>query len=298
MRKIIFEDAKPIQLSVWLKARFPALPDWALKTALKNKDIRINGKRTGEDATLSRGDEVTVYVDDARLDGPPLDIAWFSKNVLVAVKLPGINSKAGGETDMQGLVSAWLEKQGEPTETHACHRLDNQTGGLMIFARNEEALAAIRNMMDAGKIEKTYTCIVKGMPSPARATLKSFLKKDSEKAIVTVHSKPIPGARTAITEYAVMDTKGRLSLLEVKLHTGRTHQIRAQMAHIGCPVLGDDKYGDRETNKQYKARRQKLWASGLAFGFSPDECPELSEIAGKTLSSPAPFLYELKRISY
>jgi 23S rRNA pseudouridine955/2504/2580 synthase len=121
------------------------------------------------------------------------------------------------------------------------------------------------------------------------------MRKDAEKAQVSVFDKPARGAHTAITEYSVLesDADGERSLLEVKLHTGRTHQIRAHMAHIGHPVLGDDKYGDRKFNRQYKARRQKLWACALEFGFAPEECPALSELAGMKLTSDAPFAGEL-----
>jgi 23S rRNA pseudouridine955/2504/2580 synthase len=299
MRKLIVETEKPVKLSAWLKAGFPRLPAWAVKAALKNRDIRVNGVRTGGNMELRSGDEVTLYIDDARLDGPPLEAAWVSRNLVVAVKPPGVTSKAENETDMESLVSAWLLKRGEApeapeaAEARACHRLDNQTGGLMMFARNEGTAKAVRAMMEAGKIEKTYTAIVKGVPSPARATLTSYMRKDAEKAIVTVLDRPAPGARTAVTEYAVLESDGERSLLEVKLRTGRTHQIRAQMARIGHPVLGDDKYGDRQFNRANQARKMMLWAGGLEFHFEPDECPELKEIAGKKLDSPAPFRDEL-----
>jgi 23S rRNA pseudouridine955/2504/2580 synthase len=294
MRKTIVANEKQIALSAWLKAGFPLLPERAFREALKNRDIRVNGRRVSEDIGLLKGDEVTLYIPDEKLDGPPLDVAWVSENVVVAVKPPGVTSKADGETDMEKLVSEWLAKQGEDREVHACHRLDNQTGGLMVFARNACAGEAVRAMMDAGKIEKTYSCIVKGKPSPASGTLTSYMKKDAAKALVSVFDRPAPGARTAVTEYRPIATDGERTLLEVRLHTGRTHQIRAQMAHIGCPVLGDDKYGDREFNRRYRARRQKLWASGLRFAFSPEECPALAEAAGRSFERPAPFLDDLK----
>jgi 23S rRNA pseudouridine955/2504/2580 synthase len=296
MRKLTVETNTPIRLSVWLKAQFPMLPGWAVKEALKNKDIKVNGKRIGSDIELRQGDEVLLYIVDEKLDGPALEVPWISENIVVAVKPQGVTSKSDEEADMEALVSAWLIKRVEaPPEVHACHRLDHQTGGLMIFARSEQAKAAVRALMDAGKIVKTYACIVKGIPDPKSAVLTSYMRKDSSKALVTVFGKPVPGARTAITEYKLIGTDGTRSLLEVRLHTGRTHQIRAQMAHIGCPLLGDDKYGDREFNKQYKARKQKLWACALEFNFSAEECSMLADLAGKTLKSPAPFWDELKK---
>jgi len=295
MRKITIEDNGPVRLSAWLKAKFPLLPGWAFKAALKNKDIRINGKRTGEDIEFHSGDEVVLYINDAKLDGPPLEVAWVSANIVVAVKQPGISSKAEDETDMENLVGDWLEKRGEPREAHACHRLDNRTGGLMIFARSASSEAAMRKLMEEGRIVKKYTCIVKGAPDPAHAVLTAYMKKDAAKAHVAIYDRPAPGARTAVTEYTALHTDGVRSLLEVRLHTGRTHQIRAQMAYIGHPVLGDDKYGDREFNRVFKARRQKLWASGLEFDFTQEEYPELSELAGKKMHSSPPFLKEMNK---
>jgi 23S rRNA pseudouridine955/2504/2580 synthase len=293
MRKCIVQSAAPVRLSQWMRASFPAVTKSLFVSTLRKRDIRVNGKRVGEDAELHHGDEVALYIPDESLDGPLPQVVWFSESLVVAVKPQGIVSKAEGEADMECQVGLWLEKNGEAPFVLACHRLDSQTGGLMIFARSAETEAAVRAMMEAGKIVKTYNCIVKGVPKPAHAVLTAYLKKDAKESYVTVFDKPVPGARTAVTEYTVLKTDGLRSLLEVRLHTGRTHQIRAQMAHIGHPILGDDKYGDRAFNKDFKARRQKLWAAQLEFNFEVQDCPALQGLSHKELVSTAPFLDDI-----
>ncbi len=298
MRRQTVTGNSPIRLTAWLNAMFPMLPKRAAAGLLRSRDIRVNGKRTGEDVELCPGDEVILYAPDSLLDGPPLDVVYWNSALLVAVKPAGVSSAAAGEADMEALAARWLEAAGEPPYAKACHRLDNQTGGLMMLARSDAAEACVRALMEAGKIVKTYHCIVRGVPQPPNAVLKAWMAKDEVRAHVRVLDKPAPGARTAITEYKLMRTDGARSLLEVTLHTGRTHQIRAHLAHIGHPLLGDDRYGDREFNRAYKARRQKLWASRLEFRFSPGECPELCQCAGMRLQRIAPFLSEVQEKNY
>ena len=290
MRKLIVEGFVSIRLTDWLEGAFPGIANSVVARALRQRDIRINGIRTGENEVLKPGDEVAVYIADSLLEAP-VEAAWLSGNMVVAVKPQGVLSTGRGS--MEEWVSRWLAAMGEPSAAIACHRLDNGTGGLMMLARSIEAEAAARAMMEAEKITKTYHCIVKGVPSPANVTMTAWMVKDEAHSVVSVFDKPQPNGRTAVTEYALLKTDGDRSLLQVTLHTGRTHQIRAHMAYLGHPVLGDDKYGDRNFNRFYKARRQKLWASGLAFGFSAAECPLLAELAGKALQSAAPFMNEL-----
>ncbi len=294
MRKIVVESDRPIPLSQWLARAFPALGKADAAVLLSGKDIKVNSQRVDGDRLLSPGDEVTLYLPDRKLDGAPLEVLWHSPAIVVAVKPAGVLSKAEGEADMEARVSQWLARQGEPATVMACHRLDSGTGGLMIFARAVEAEAAVREMMEKGKIRKSYRCVVRGLPSPEHAVLTAWLIKDAARAMVSVYGRPLPGGRTAVTEYSVLKHAGDRSLLAVTLHTGRTHQIRAHLAHLGHPILGDDKYGDRAFNRQHKARRQMLWACKLEFQFAPAECPLLSELAGVTLETRAPFENELE----
>jgi RluA family pseudouridine synthase len=291
MRRITVQGEKPVMLTTWLGEQFPGLAARKLAQALARRDVRVNGMRTGADVLLRPGDEVVLYIEDRFLEPEP-NIVYCSDTVIVAVKPAGITSKAEDGADMERLLGGWLRHRGEPDTVLACHRLDNQTGGLLIFARSAAAEAAMRTLMEAGKVIKTYWCIVKGVPQPAHTTLTAYIRKDAQRAVVTVLDRPAPGAKTAVTEYCVERAEGERSLLRVTLHTGRTHQIRAHMAHIGHPILGDDKYGDRQFNRQYRVRRQMLWAGRLEFAFDPASCPALSELSGVVLDRPAPFLAE------
>lgn len=289
MRKLTVETVAPVLLTRWLAELFPSISKGTIASAFRNKDIRVNGKRVGEDTSLNTGDEVTLYIPDDKLIGLPLDVACVSRGIVVAVKPAGVLSKAEGEADMEARVTKWLENRGEPGRAMACHRLDSGTGGLLIFARDDLSRDAVREMMEEGAIRKYYRCIVRGVPSPEHALLTAYLRKDAAKAIVSVYDRPVAGGRTAVTEYTLLRSDGRRSMLEVRLHTGRTHQIRAHLAYIGHPVLGDDKYGERTFNREYKARRQKLWAYRLEFAFAPEHCPALKELAGQVFCSEPPF---------
>ena len=155
--------------------------------------------------------------------------------------------------------------QTHPT-ARLCHRLDQNTGGLVLFAKDEEAYEAIFAAMKERTIRKFYRCIVAGAPCPREATVRAFLKKDAQAAYVTVFDIEREGAKEIITAYKTLRA-GALSMLEVELITGRTHQIRAHLAHLGCPIVGDDKYGDRALNKSLGVKMQALFAVGSNYTF-------------------------------
>ncbi len=170
----------------------------------------------------------------------------------------------------------------------ACHRLDAMTGGLLMLAKTEPAREAAEAAMKEGLVQKTYLCIVKGAPQPEAARLTAYLVKDAERARVAVYENAgVSGAKRIETGYRVLAQASGLSLLEVTLYTGRTHQIRAHMAFLGHPVLGDDKYGDRAFNKAWSAKRQALWASALTF--SDTLAGALAPLAGRRFESAPEF---------
>lgn len=216
----------------------------------------------------TRGGVCVVYEDDA---------------LVIAEKPPGMETQ--GENSAESAVAELL---GGPV--FACHRLDAMTGGLLIFAKTEAAREAVEAALKAGLIQKTYRCIVKGAPKPEAARLTAYLTKNAESARVTISEKPAPGAKRVETGYRVLAQANGLSLLEIALYTGRTHQIRAHMTFLGHPLLGDDKYGDRALNKAWGAKRQALWAVSLEF--SDALAGELAAAAGKRFES-AP-IFELK----
>ena len=163
-------------------------------------------------------------------------------------------------------IKTTYEKPGN-VFTGLVHRLDRPTGGVMVFAKTSKAAARLSEQMKTGGFEKRYFAVLCGSPSKKKATLENYLKKHSLNNMVYVCTQTEEGAKFASLDYEIKEEACGLSLAEINLNTGRTHQIRAHMAFIGCPVLGDEKYGDRELNKKYSAKRQRLTAKYISFGL-------------------------------
>lgn len=225
-----------------------------LREAFARRDVKRNGQRIAADAGVSSGDALAVFVRQVQ----PLQVVHGDEAYVV------INKPQGMPTQGPGSIEAvYAREHGEALE--ACHRLDVQTGGLLLLARSEAARMQAEEMMAAHKVGKTYEAIVCGVPQPEEAVLHAFLRKDADAAKVTILGHPAPHALSIETHYRLLDTDGTVSRLEVGLITGRTHQIRAHLAHIGHPILGDDKYGDRAMNRRYGLRKQLLWATRLVL---------------------------------
>lgn len=261
------ENIAPGRLFPWLRRMLPQLPEYAVREALDRRDVKLNGKRVDRQAMLIPGAEVRLYTPGEKIQEPEIPILYGDSRVLVIRKPAGISCQKdakGGQTITE-LVARQLRRQ-EPNarEPLLCHRLDNQTDGLLLLCLDEEAQAAMEEAFRQRRIRKRYLCLTKGTPQPDHAVLRAFLTKDSEKALVRIIRKEQPGSLPIVTEYTVLEP-GPCARVEILLHTGRTHQIRAQMAAIGHPLLGDDKYGDREFNKRRRARRLMLCAAELRF---------------------------------
>ena len=161
-----------------------------------------------------------------------------------------------------------------------CNRLDRNTGGIVIAAKNAESLRILNQKIKDRELEKKYLCITVGVPPKKQDTMTAYLKKNADENLVHVYDTKKNGAKTIITTYKVLKENRKLALVEVKLETGRTHQIRAHFAHIGCPLLGDGKYGINQVNREYKVKTQALYSYKLKFTFSTDSgC--LSYLNGK-----------------
>lgn len=269
----------------FLRLACPTMPDWAVRGAFRQRQVQVNGVRVPADHALHAGDQVVFYAEAAPAHIP---VVYEDDAVLVCNKPAGVNSDRNAASPFS--LIAWAEERANGAYSPMlCHRLDNQTSGLILIAKTRQAAAAVDDAMRNGRIVKTYTALAAGAPRPPQATAKAFLTKDAAHARVHVHPDGAPGAREIITEYATLETRGGLSLLRVTLHTGRTHQIRAHLAYLGCPVLGDDLYGNRQVNRQRKASRLCLCASGLDLG---EMGAPLAHLSGRKLRVAAPFTLE------
>lgn len=220
---------------------------------LKNKEIKVNGKRVSSDVTVEKGDEVCYFLTKKQEEKPAFFVVYEDENLLVVDKESGVNSEA---------VYAALSRE---RNCYFIHRLDRNTQGLMAFALNEKTERALLSAFKERRVEKRYHALCVGTFPQREEVLTAYLKKDAERAQVKVFDVPKNGAEQIVTEYRVLSVKDGFTKVEVTLHTGKTHQIRAHLAHIGCPILGDMKYGNTVINKGKKAARQCLVAKYLSF---------------------------------
>lgn len=244
-----------------------AQASFCYRTLLKNRDVRVNGAKVGVNVALKRGDEVCYYLTAAQEAKKAFETVYEDENIVVVDKESGVNSEA---------VFSALSERGE---TYFIHRLDRNTQGLLVFAKTKRAEEELLRAFREKKAEKIYLALVVGQPPEKRAVLRAYLQKDEKTARVRISEKAV--GEKIVTEYEVLEARGETSLLKIILHTGKTHQIRAHLAYLGCPVVGDAKYGDDDFNRSHHVSRQKLLAKELCL-----QCGgELSYLCGKRFRS-------------
>lgn len=279
------------RLDKFLSKAVKALPKSLMYKCIRTKKIKVNRKRTEIGYILNEGDTVELFIseeffaDSAAEEAfmkltPRLDIIYEDDNILLLDKKPGliVHSDEGEEINtLIGHVKAYLYRKGEylPENEQSfapalCNRIDRNTGGIVIAAKNAEALRIMNEKIKNDELSKFYLAAVHGRLPKKSDTLTGYLRKDSGNNIVDIIDSPRPGYKEIITKYRVLEEKRGLSLVEVELVTGRTHQIRAHFASIGHPLLGDGKYGVNRDDKKLGYKFQALYAYRLEFRFKSD----------------------------
>lgn len=290
------------RLDRFLAKAVPLLPASLAQKYIRLKRIKRNGQRVGRDDRLSEGDILQLYINDEFFEAPrqdnaylivsapKLNIVYEDAQILLVDKKPGIavhphDGAEYGKTLIDHIQAyLYAKREWRPREENAftpalCNRIDRNTGGIVIAAKTAEALRVMNQKIKDREIDKRYLAVVEGTPKPKSGVLKGYLFKDAVKNRVYVTDTPQKGAKTCETRYETLESRNGLSLVECELITGRTHQIRAQFAHAGHPLLGDGKYG--KLDKRFDRRYQALYSYRLTFRFTTD-AGALSYLNGKS----------------
>lgn len=270
IKLVVDEKGNNKKIVSYLQSKYNKLPQSAIFKALRNKDIKVNGTRIKDNVTLELGDEIEVYIKDDIILGKvskfainPKDMVYEDENIIVYNKPQNIEVQ--GKNGELGLEEA-LKEQMSISFLKACHRLDRNTSGLVILAKNRESEETMLAMIKDRVVKKYYKALVYGIPKNKAMTVKAYLFKDSKNSQVLVSDVKAKGYQEIITRYQVLESyQDNTALLEVELITGRTHQIRAHLAHIGYPIIGDGKYGVNKINKQFHQKFQQLFSYKLVF---------------------------------
>ena len=290
------------RLDRWLGKTLPLLPAPLAQKYIRLKRVKVNGKGSARDVRLQVGDLLQLYINDEFFDQPrednaflavfkpKLDIVYEDENLMLLNKRPGLLCHADEHEKVDTLIThiqAYLyqKKEWNPRDEHSftpalCNRIDRNTGGIVMAAKNAETLRILNQKIRDREIAKFYLAIIHGRMAPPQGKLEGFLLKDESKAQVKVFHKPVPGGKSAATLYKTLKVNRGLSLVECELLTGRTHQIRAQFAAAGHPLLGDGKYGRERDNRQYGRSFQALYSYKLEFTF-PTDAGLLEYLRGK-----------------
>ena len=281
----------------------PHLPPSLIQRSIRRKKVRLNGKHCANDARIKAGDGITLYFTPGQLaapdskaayqliGSPDLDIVYEDAHILIVNKpagLPSHDDDGGSPDTLIARVQAYLYKSGAwlPENENSfrpslCHRLDRNTRGLVMCAKTQAARVILNEKLRLREIGKYYLCLTEGRPNPPSGVFTDYIRRYTDRSKVSVTPHPVKGAKTAVTRYKTLKFKNGVSLLECALETGRTHQIRAQLAFHGHAVIGDGKYGRGDG-------MQKLCAYKLVFAFTTP-AGELEYLNGRVFEIKADF---------
>ena len=280
------------RLDRWLAKAVPLLPAPLAQKYIRLKRVKLNGTGAKRDVRLERGDVLQLYINDEffdapspenaflRVDKPKLDILYEDEHILLLNKRPDMVVHPDEREQVNTLIThvqAYLyqKKEWSPYRENSfapalCNRIDRNTGGIVIAAKTAEALRVMNQKIRDRELQKLYLCVIHGEMTPRQGQLKGYILKDGDRAQVRVFDHPVPGGKTAVTVYRTLKAQNGLSLVECDLITGRTHQIRAQFAAAGHPLLGDGKYGRLRDDRQFDRKYQALYSYKLRFEFTTD----------------------------
>ncbi|MBQ7504210.1 MAG: RluA family pseudouridine synthase [Ruminococcus sp.] len=279
------------RLDKYLSKRFKTMPKSLMYKYIRTKYIKLNGRKCDKADFIKTGDVLTLYIKDEFFEENPdkeyeftkapykLDIIYEDENIILIDKKPGVivhQDKSYHFDCLVMRVQHYLYKKGEynPDEEKAftpalVNRIDRNTGGIVIAAKNAEALRILNGKIKTREVEKYYLALLCGKPKYDSGIMRDYLIKNNSTNKVKIFKKPVENSKEIITEYRILETDGKKTLAEIKLHTGRTHQIRAHMAFIGCPLVGDSKYGKNKKNF-INDKYQSLYAYKIRFNFKTD----------------------------
>lgn len=300
----ITKNDATLRLDKFITKACPTLPSSLMFKYIRTKRIKVNGKRAEISTRLNTGDVVSAYINDEfftpvtpKYDflsaSKKIDIVYEDENIILVDKKQGLlvhpDKNEYGDT-LIARIQHYLYDKGEynPQDENSfrpalANRIDRNTGGIVIAAKNAEALRILCDKIKYREIDKRYLTVVHGIPKQKTATLEGFLEKNESKNKVYLSSSKTENNKTIKTKYTLLESKNNLSLLEVELITGRTHQIRAHMASIGHPLLGDGKYGKLKDDKKLGFNKQALYSYKLTFEFKTD-AGTLNYLNGKTFT--------------
>ena len=307
------------RLDKFLTKAVKGLPMSLMYKYIRTKKIKVNRARTEQKYVLQEGDIVQLFIKDEFFDSPERDdsalasikpkltVVYEDENIILVNKRPGVlvhEDDEGKDNTLIMHIKAYLYQKGEydPENEQSfapalCNRIDRNTGGIVIGAKNAEALRVMNEKIKNDEISKFYYCAVHGKMPKKADTLTGFLLKDSDKNQVRIFDKQVKGSKNIITKYKVVSEKNGNSLLEIELVTGRTHQIRAHLSYIGHPLLGDGKYGVNKDDRAKGYKYQSLYAYRLRFDFN-DDSGALGYLRGKEVKLSRDDVWFLKDFIY